>query len=842
MKHLWKLLAASLLPATAWADTIAVDQARFIQPIEVRAPYTTTSKNMKGEAYDIKQLIAANGRLADQAAHSTVFIRKGAALLPDTTFEGQALAAMQFTVSSDRFTKAQLQIKKLKDYKIFVNGKETGSGELRLTGGTVEVALLCLTSKVQKDSFDVALTGDHLEHLKINAPGKKAYTLDEMIYGEHYYGVALSPSGKYLISSSYNLKEGGQADYRTVVTEIATQRTVFRQPNYISLNWMPCRDVFYYTRNGAKGKELVTFDPATQEEEVLATSLPDGGFSMAPTEDYLIYSSTQEGKYESGPLKRLHQPDDRMPGWRNRNYLSRYDLKTGIMQQLTFGKESVYLNDISADGKQLLLSTGHMDTRREPFSTTTLLSMNVADNTVDTLLQDEPYIAGAKFSPDARQLVVTASPAAFKGIGCEVKEGQIPNMFDYRLYLYDLSTRKAQPLLRHFNAAVGNVQWSHADNRIYFKATDECNETLYSVDPEKGEIVRYALPVSYIQGYSIAMGTKHPRAVFYGQTGERAREMYTCQLNRQQPKAERIGHINFDEMYKDVAIGTCHDWSFRTSRGDTVKGHYFLPADFDANKKYPLLVYYYGGCTPTPKMLEFHYPLQVLAAMGYVVYVCEPSGAIGYGQEFAARHVNTWGEMSGDDIIEGTKTFIKEHPFIKADKVGCMGASYGGFMTQYLQTRTDIFAAAISHAGISNIASYWGGGYWGYTYGQIAQYGSYPWNNLELYTRHSPLFNADKVKTPLLLLHGTADTNVPTNESQQMFTALRILGRPVSYIQVDGENHVIVDHNKRLKWQEAIFAWFAYWLKDQPEWWKELYPEDHFGQDETAQPASADNR
>ena len=221
----------------------------------------------------------------------------------------------------------------------------------------------------------------------------------------------------------------------------------------------------------------------------------------------------------------------------------------------------------------------------------------------------------------------------------------------------------------------------------------------------------------------------------------------------------------------------------------------------------------------------------MLAGQGYVVYALNPSGAIGYGQEFAARHVGTWGEGSGDDIIEGTKKFVAAHTFVNGEKIGCMGASYGGFMTQYLQTRTDIFAAAISHAGISNIASYWGGGYWGYTYGEAAQYGSYPWNNPDLYVKHSPLFNADKIHTPLLLLHGTVDTNVPTNESQQLFTALRILGRPVSYIQVEGQDHVITDYNKRLVWQDAIFAWFAHWLKDQPEWWQDLYPEDKFGQD-----------
>ena len=86
----------------------------------------------------------------------------------------------------------------------------------------------------------------------------------------------------------------------------------------------------------------------------------------------------------------------------------------------------------------------------------------------------------------------------------------------------------------------------------------------------------------------------------------------------------------------------------------------------------------------------------------------EPSGATGFGQEFSARHVNTAGEGVAQDIIEGTKQFCKEHAFVNDKKIGCIGASYGGFMTQYLQTQTDIFAAAISHAGISDHTSYWG--------------------------------------------------------------------------------------------------------------------------------------
>ena len=82
----------------------------------------------------------------------------------------------------------------------------------------------------------------------------------------------------------------------------------------------------------------------------------------------------------------------------------------------------------------------------------------------------------------------------------------------------------------------------------------------------------------------------------------------------------------------------------------------------------------------------------------------------------------------------------------------------------------------------------------------------------------------DKINTPILFLHGTADTNVPIGESIQMFTALKLLGKPTAFVQVEGENHHILDYDKRILWNNTIYAWFAKWLKDQPEWWNALYP------------------
>ena len=277
------------------------------------------------------------------------------------------------------------------------------------------------------------------------------------------------------------------------------------------------------------------------------------------------------------------------------------------------------------------------------------------------------------------------------------------------------------------------------------------------------------------------------------------------------------------EILDGIELGECVAWEFANSKGDKINCRYYLPPHFDADKKYPLIVDYYGGCSPTSRTFESRYPQHAYAALGYVMLVINPSGATGFGQEFSARHVNTAGQGPAEDIIEGVKQFCKEHSFINGKKIGCIGASYGGFMTQYLQTQTDIFAAAISHAGISDHTSYWGEGYWGYSYSEVSMAGSYPWSHRELYVNQSPLYNAEKINTPILFLHGDADTNVPVGESIQMYTALKLLGKETAMVLVKDQDHHIKEYNKRILWQYTIWAWFAKWLQDDPTWWESMY-------------------
>jgi dipeptidyl aminopeptidase/acylaminoacyl peptidase len=458
----------------------------------------------------------------------------------------------------------------------------------------------------------------------------------------------------------------------------------------------------------------------------------------------------------------------------------------------------------------------------------------------DTVMLCQGFLGGCAFAPDGRQLLFTGNPEAFNRIGCQLPASVTPSMTENELFLYDLATKQVTPLTKDFDPSVTNVDCSRADGHIYFSAEDRDYVRLYRLNPSTGHIDQ--LPAKGDYAYRFDLAAQAPVMAYLSYKTLEPASAYVQDMtkwtkavtNREKP------YLLFDgrEALADAQVGTCQDWNFQNSRGDTVYGRLYLPHDFDASKQYPMIVYYYGGCSPVSRYFESPYAPQMWNSLGYVAYIIEPSGATGFGQEWASRHVNTAGgtpQADGTvpggtpagDIIEGVKKICQEHPFINPKKIGCMGASYGGFMTQYLQTVTDIFACAVSHAGIANHTSYWGEGYWGYNYSEVSMANSYPWSHRQLYVDQSPLFRSDKIHTPLLLLHGNADTNVPLIESLQMFTALKLLGREVALVEVEGQNHHILDYGKRENWLATQMAWFQRWLKDDPTWWEALYPKKH---------------
>ncbi|NCD14241.1 MAG: S9 family peptidase, partial [Bacteroidia bacterium] len=493
---------------------------------------------------------------------------------------------------------------------------------------------------------------------------------------------------------------------------------------------------------------------------------------------------------------------------------------TGLTQQLTFGRQTASLNDVSNDMRYLLFSVSDEDLTQRPFRSSTLYRLNLETMATDTIWKNERYAYSAQFSPDGKQLLIHGAPEAFNGIGMNIKAGQIANSYDTQSFIMELENREVTPVTKDFDPTISAQEWNKVDNSIYYRVEEGDRVHIYRYSPRKATFERLPLKEEVIRSFNIARNAQW--ATYTGQSCSNSSRSYLLNLKT---LASTLISDPYAERLNELQLGEVKDWSFTSTYGDQIDGRYYLPPHFDPERSYPLIVYYYGGTSPTSRIFESTYPLHVYAAQDYVVYTLQPSGTTGYGQEFSARHVNAWGEQTAEEIIEGVKAFVAAHPFVDSTRIGNIGASYGGFMTQYLITQTDLFAASVSHAGISNITSYWGEGYWGYSYSAGASADSYPWNNPRLYVEQSPLFQADKINTPLLLLHGSADTNVPIGESIQMYTALKLLNKPVEFIQVEGENHAIYDYQKRIGWNHTIYAWFAKWLKEDARWWESLYPD-----------------
>ncbi len=811
MKKIFLFYFATAMATNVNAEKIDITKFKCTAPIEVKLPMMidSVSANQKNFSDDI---------LLDSYT-SLLNIDKGVDYdinsIPKPLYD-KSISIISFNIENIDFVKGTLNINGLKSYRLYIDGKKSDKKEISLEPGTHTFVIKYLSNKNSDNNLSVSFDTENTNDITISTGDKSIYTIKDVVDGKRVSSVSISPSGKYVIISYATTFEGGKEQRVSVVKELSSGKIISQSSDFI--NWMPTTDSFYSLREGVNGRDIVAFNPQTAKETIFAYSIPEGRFQISPNEKYLLYSIEQQGPKEKKEIYEVLEPDDRQPGWRNRNSLYKYDLNSGVMQPLTFGYKNVWATDISNDGKYILLMCSKSRLTQRPTTLNSLLKLDVQTMKVDTLVSDDGFISGATFSPDGKSIAITGSPESFNGIGKNVPEGRTPSIYDNQFYIMDLNSKVVRAVTKHFNPSINRLYWSNKDGKIYFTADNRDFISLYRMEPVTGKIENLVVAEDLVKAFSISNSSN--QAVYFGQSASNSDRVYL--FDCKSGKSTLVDDLSREKL-GNIKLGECHDWNFVNSRGDTIYGRYYLPPSFDPNKSYPMIVNYYGGCSPTARNFESRYPHHAYAALGYVVYVIQPSGAAGFGQEFSSRHVNTAGEGVAEDIIEGTKQFVKEHSFVDGKKIGCIGASYGGFMTQYLQTKTDIFACAISHAGISDHTSYWGEGYWGYSYSEVSMANSYPWKNKDLYVNQSPLFNADKINTPILFLHGAVDNNVPVGESIQMYTALKLLGKETAMVLVEGQDHHILDYNKRLMWQNTIYAWFAKWLKGKPLWWNEIY-------------------
>ncbi len=303
--------------------------------------------------------------------------------------------------------------------------------------------------------------------------------------------------------------------------------------------------------------------------------------------------------------------------------------------------------------------------------------------------------------------------------------------------------------------------------------------------------------------------------------------------NLQFSNTKKISNTN--PQQKDYLWGTVKLVHWVTFDGDTMQGLLYKPANFDPNKKYPMLVYFYERYSnrlhryysprPIRSVINFSY----YASNGYLIFIPDIKYKVGYP-----------GASAYDCVISGTQVMLDRYPFIDRSRLGMQGQSWGGYQSAYLVTQTDMFRCAEAGAPVSNMTSAYGGIRWGSGMSREFQYehtqsriGGTLWDKLPLYIQNSPLFFVPRIHTPLLIMHNDKDNAVPWYQGIELFNAMRRLNKPVWMLVYNGQPHNLSRRSDEKDLTRRFQQFFDYYLKgtSEPKWMKKGIPAVDKGRD-----------
>ena len=414
----------------------------------------------------------------------------------------------------------------------------------------------------------------------------------------------------------------------------------------------------------------------------------------------------------------------------------------------------------------------------------------------------------------------------------------------YDIWSVDPEGKRKPVCLTQGNGRKENLRYRYRQTdpeQRFFSEGDELLLDLFSYDTKKNGFatLRYGKPavpaVQILDEYAFTQLRKAKKAPVY--TFAKGNFNTIPQINVVKGKdfkgMKRLSDAN--PQMKDYSWGDARLVKWHAYNGDLTEGVLYTPEDLDPTKKYPMLVVFYETnsedlyrhYTMEPSWSWVNYPFYV--SRGYVVFVPDVHYTPGVPGESAYNY-----------ICSGVEDLCEKYPWIDKERIGIDGQSWGGYQTAFLVTRTDMFACAGSGAPVANMTSAYGGIRWESGDSRQAQYeqgqsriGKTLWEAPELYIANSPVFHADRVKTPLLIMHNDADGAVPWYQGIELFMCLRRLQKPVWMLQYNGEAHNIRARKNRKDITIRLQQFFDHYLKDEPmpDWMKRGIRAERKGQD-----------
>jgi len=399
----------------------------------------------------------------------------------------------------------------------------------------------------------------------------------------------------------------------------------------------------------------------------------------------------------------------------------------------------------------------------------------------------------------------------------------------FRLMLYERKTGEKHELMKDFDSWVESFSWLPNSRGLLFTAEEVGQSQLFWVLPfdyKKGptgpgtlkESGKELIVVVAKGFFDAPVAIDIDTVVLNGMSIKAPTEIYTTSLARisdihssPEGAASQLTHLN-DAPLSQIDMQHLESFWFEGAKGDKVQGFLVKPPNFDANKKYPVKFLIHGGPQGAwGDDWSYRWNPELFAANGYVVIMINFHGSTGYGQKFIDAINGDWGGAPFEDLLKGLDYAEKTYPFIDKDRECALGASYGGYMANWVLGHTDRFKCIVSHDGMFNSISAWG------TTEELWfnnwEFKGTPYTNREMYDKWSPSNAGKNFKTPTLVIHGQLDYRLDVSEGFQLFTTLQTMGVPSKMLYFPDEGHWVLKPQNSQLWYKTVNDWVDQWTK-----------------------------
>jgi dipeptidyl aminopeptidase/acylaminoacyl peptidase len=380
----------------------------------------------------------------------------------------------------------------------------------------------------------------------------------------------------------------------------------------------------------------------------------------------------------------------------------------------------------------------------------------------------------------------------------------------WRLMAYNRATGVSVELTKGFDLQVDEIVPSPDGNSVYLTAADRGKSPIFRI-PFGGGVPQKIVPNVFATNLKITPDGR--TLVFASSSMASPTEIYTSKSDGSGLTA--VTTVN-SQLMSRANLKPAEDVEWTGAVGKKIHGFIVKPANFDPNKKYPLLVLIHGG--PQSAWNDnwgYRWNPEVFANEGYVVFAPNPRGSIGYGQQFVNEISGDWGGKVFIDLMNGVADVLRRNSFIDRNRVGAAGASFGGYMIDWILGHNNDprfrFKVLVSHDGVYNLESMYG------TTEELWfpewEFKGTPWSNPALYSRWSPHKFVQNFNTPILIIHSELDFRVPISEGMQLFTAVQRKGIDSKLLMFPDEGHWVLKPQNSQFWYHTVLDWLDKYLQ-----------------------------